>query len=49
MEQKEKDKRDFSHILALYLFFTLLIDPDSDGEAIDNLKNLRKYLERGIV
>ena len=44
---EEKEKRDFTHILTLYMFFDLLIDPDSDDEAVRNLLDIRKYMKEG--
>ncbi len=43
---ENQEKRDFTHLLTLYMFFDLLIDPDSDDEAVRNLLHIRKYLKR---
>ena len=44
---EEKGIRDFTYILTLYMFFDLLIDPDSDDEAVRNLLDIRKYMKEG--
>lgn len=45
MEDKEMDKIELQNYVTLMMFFSLLIDPDYDDLAIQNLLEIRKVMK----